>query len=117
MLGNETDDVLRDRHLEVIEQSLVAQDGNTVLQVGELDVGDHSPLKATDESCLESGNLRGWAIAGEDDLATGFVQRVEGVEELFLRGFLSLEEVDVIYQQEVGFPVAAPKLLGSAVLD
>ena len=106
VLGDEADDVLRDRHLEVIELRLVAQDRDPVLEVRQLDVGDHSPLKATDEASLEPGNLRGRPVAGEDDLAACLVERVEGVEELFLRRFLSLEEVHVVDEEEVGLPIA-----------
>ena len=44
---------------------------------------------------------------GDDDLLVGVVERVEGVEELFLGAFLALEELDVVDQQHVDVAVAA----------
>ena len=54
--------------LEMIELRLLAENGDAVLEVGQLDVGDHSPLEAGDEPCFEAGNLRWRPIAGQDDL-------------------------------------------------
>ena len=51
-----------------------------------------------------SSNLRqlfGRTVAGDHDLLHGLVQRVEGVEELFLGAFLLRQELDVVDQQHV----------------
>src|SRR5215211_8195395 len=48
------------------------------------------------------------AVAGEDELAAGVMQRIEGVEELLLGLDLRLEELDVVDQQDVG--AAEPRL-------
>ena len=56
---------------------------------------------------LEGGQLFGWAVGRDDDLLVGVVQRVEGVEELFLDAFLALDELDVIDEQHVDVAVAA----------
>ena len=51
-----------------------------------------------------SSNFRqlfGRAVAGDHDLLHGLVQRVEGVEELFLGAFLLGQELDVVHQQHV----------------
>ena len=84
-----------------------------MLEVRQLDVGDHSPLKATDEARFEARDLRRRPIAREHDLPAAFVQRVEGVEELFLRRFLPLQEVDVVDEEEVGL-AKAPAEIGAS---
>ncbi|MCR6678938.1 hypothetical protein NVV43_25905, partial [Escherichia marmotae] len=50
-----------------------------------------------------------------DDLAAGFVERVEGVEELLLDSLLVLEELDVVDQEQVVGPVALLEALDSLV--
>ena len=40
-------------------------------------------------------------VAGDDDLAAGLGERVEGVEELFLGPLLACDELDVVDQEEV----------------
>ena len=46
-----------------------------------------------------------------------FVERVEGVEELLLHRLLSLEEMHVVDEEEVGFAKAAAEIGGGSVLD
>ena len=117
VLGDEADDFFGDRQLEVVELRLLPEDRDAVLEVGQLDVGDHSPLKAADEAGLEAGDFRRRPIAGEDDLAATLVERVEGVEELLLHRLLPLQEVDVVDEKEVGFAKAAAEIGRRAVLD
>ena len=117
VLGDEANDVLGDRELEVVEVRLLPQDRDAVLEVRQLDVGDHAPLEARDEPCLEAGDLRRRPVAGEDDLAAAFVERVEGVEELLLHRLLALEEVHVVDEEEVGFAEAAAEVGGGSVLN
>ena len=117
ILGDEADDVFGNRELEVIEVRLLAEDGDAVLEVRQLDVGDHAPLEARHEARLETGDLRRRPVAGEDDLSAAFVERVEGVEELLLHRLLAFEEVDVVDEQEVGLAEAAAEVGGGAVLD
>ncbi len=47
----------------------------------------------------------------------GVVEGVEGVEELFLGGFLPGDELDVVHQQQVRHPVFGPEVLGAAGAD
>src|SRR5690349_25137223 len=81
VLGDEPDDVLGDRHLEMIELCFLAENRDAMLEIAELDVGDHPPLETTDESRFEAGDVRWRTIARQDDLSAGLVQRIEGVEE------------------------------------
>ncbi len=57
VLGDEPDDILGNRVLEVIQLRLVLQNRDAVFQVGRLDVGDHTPLEATDETRFQSRDL------------------------------------------------------------
>ena len=117
VLRDELDDLVGDGQLEVVEAGLLLQDGDAVLEVGRIDVRDHAPLEAGDEAGLESGDLLGRPVGGEHDLPAGLVDGVERVEELFLRGLLALEELDVVHQQQVDFAVAAAELAHLAGLD
>ena len=59
------------------------------LQIGRLNVGDQSPLEAAAQPVFDLGQFLGRAIAGNHDLLHRLVQRVEGVEELFLRALFA----------------------------
>src|SRR5438093_13325305 len=76
--------------------------------------------------CGESGPIRSATEAGpprleplrrtigrDDDLLVDLVQRVEGVEELFLRPVLSGKELDVVDEQHVYRAVLVPELAHS----
>ena len=66
-----------------------------------------APLEAVAQPRGEGRELAGDAIGGEDQLAAGLIERVEGVEELLLGVLLALEELDVVDQQHVDVAVAA----------
>ena len=53
-------------------------------EVGRRDVGDEAGLEALAQAVLERGEVARQAVGGQDELAAGLVQRVEGVEELLL---------------------------------
>ena len=93
--------VVGNRDLEVVLLLLLPQDGDPVLEVGLADVGHHAPLEAAHQPGLEAGDLLGRPVGGQDDLLVALVERVEGVEELFLGRFLAFEEVHVVHQEEV----------------
>ncbi len=80
---------------------LLLQNGDLGFEVGRLDVGDQSPLEAAAQPVFEFRQLFGRTVAGDHDLLHGLVQRVEGVEELFLGAFLLGQELDVVHQQHV----------------
>src|SRR4051812_33440579 len=101
----------------MVELRFLAKDRDAMLDVRYVHVGDHAPLKPADQAGLEPGNLRGWAIARDDDLATSLIKRIEGVKELLLHGFLAFQEVNVVDQEKVGLAKAAAEVRGRAVLD
>ena len=89
------------RRVEPLLGGLLAQDRDPGLQLGRLDVGDQAPLEPVAQPVLQGDQLLGRAVAGDDDLLVGVVQRVEGVEELLLRLLLVLQELDVVDEQDV----------------
>ncbi len=117
MLGEESNDLIRDGLLELIYFRFLAEDCDTELQIRKLDVRDHSPLKSRDQSRLNTWDFGRRAIGRHDDLTSVLVQSVEGVEKLFLRGFLSLQEVHVIDQQEITLAETPAKLVGGTSLN
>jgi hypothetical protein len=100
-----------DRRVEVVELRLLAQDGDPVLELREVDVRHHPPLEAAHEPRLEPGDLLRRPVGGEADLPPRLVDGVEGVEELLLRALLPLQELHVVDEQQVGLAVAPPELL------
>ena len=56
-------------------------------------------------------------VRAQDDLLAVLVDRVERVEELFLRPLLVGDELDVVDQEEVDPAVAGPELVDLALLD
>ena len=89
-----------------LELGLLAEDRQSRLQLGRLDVGHESLLEAAPHAVLDA-DLVGWPVGRQDDLPVGLVEVVERVEEL-LEGFLlALEELDVVDQQHVDAAVTA----------
>ena len=103
--GDQLENVVGD--VEPIHLSLLAEDRDAGFQFRWLDVGDQAPLEPGSQPVLERGQLLGRPVRGDDDLLVRVVQRVEGVEELFLDAFFALDELDVVDQQHVDVAVAA----------
>ena len=70
-------------------------------QIGRLNVGDESPFKPAAQPIFQRDQGFRRTIAGHHDLLAVAVQRVEGVEEFFLRRFLAGDELNVVDQQHV----------------
>ena len=62
------------------------------------------------------GDLLRIGVAGDDDLLVRLDQRVEQVEELFLRAALAAEELDVVDQQQIERAVVALEVVEGLVL-
>ena len=117
MAGDETQHVVRNRVLQVIAGGLLLQDGDSMLEVGRADVGNHAPLKATNQTRLKSWNLAGRAVACQHDLPAGFVHGVEGMEELLLGRLLAAQKMDVVDEEKVRLTVASPEVMHRALGD
>ena len=96
---------------------LLAKDGHFGLEIGRLDVGGESPLESRAQPLFERGDLFRRTIGGEDDLLLRLVERVERVEELFLRPLLAGDELDVVEQQRVDGAIAVAERLHLVVAD
>ena len=105
------------RCLKLLLGGLLAEDRDTGLEVGWLNVGRKSPGEPGAHAVFEAGQLLRRDVTGDDDLLVGGVQGVEGVEELFLSLHPALQELDVVDQQDVDVAVAALKSLGFVVAD
>ena len=85
----------------------LAQDGQAGREVGRGDLGDEAGLEALAQAVLERLEVAREAVAREDELAAGLVERVERVEELLLGLDLGGEELDVVDEQDVAAAEAA----------
>ena len=113
VLGQKLDDLLGE--WDVLILRLLAQDGDSGLDVGQLEVRDEAPPEAGLQSLLCVRIFLGRPVARQHDLLPCLIQRVEGVEELFLRALLSREKLNVVDQQHVDVPVALPEVRHSVI--
>ena len=107
LMGDEAEHLFGDE-APVVE--LGVEDGEPRLEVRGLDVSDESPLEPRTQPILERGDLLGGTVGRDHDLLVDLVQRIEGVEELFLRSVLAGEELHVVDQQDVDGAVLVPEL-------
>ena len=73
------------RHLQVMQRGLGLEDGDAGLVCRTVDARHQAAVEAADEAFLEVRDLRRRRVRAEDDLPPALVERVERVEELFLR--------------------------------
>ena len=92
------------------------QDRDAHLELGRLDRDREAPAEARDQAVLHARDFLRIGVAGDDDLLVRFDERVEGVEELFLRAALAAEELDVVDQQQVERMVVALEIVEGLVL-
>jgi hypothetical protein len=102
-VGQELDDLVGDHDGGIVPGGIGEprlQDGAAQVDVGRLDA-DHQPAgQARAHARLEGFELARRHVGGDDHLALGIDQRVEGVAELLLHR-LALEELEVVDQQHV----------------
>ncbi len=96
----------------------LAQNRFARFEVRRLNVGEQDPTRTASAGATRAfESLCGGRSRRNDQLPAGFVQRVEGVEELFLRRFFACEELNVVDQQHVDLAVAVAKLGRAVVLQ
>lgn len=91
----------------------LTENGQSGSEIGCLEGHGESPFEAVTEAVRECRDFRRGAVCGENDLASGVMKSIEGVEELFFGAGLSSNELDVIYEQNVQVAVAAFESVGS----
>src|SRR3982750_4993807 len=105
------DYVVGNCEFEAIELRFLLENGDTMLKIRHADVRYHSPLESANESSFQARNFCRRAIAGQHDLPTCFIEGVKSVEKLFLGGFFSsLQEVNIIDEEQIGLAITAAKL-------
>ena len=92
----------------------LADDRQPRVEVGRLEVDDEARLEPVSQAGVECGHRGRRAIGCDHDLRAGCDQRVEGVKELLCGSRLSLDELDVVEEQQVGAAVTV--LEGSIAL-
>ena len=65
--------------------------------------------EARAQALLEARDVGRARVGGEDDLATGGLEGVEGVEELLLGALLAGDELDVVEEEDVDATEGLPK--------
>ena len=95
----------KERHIggqvHLLAFGFLEQDGDLGFEIGRLNVGDKAPLEARAQTLFDFGELLGRAVGGDYDLLHVLVERVEGVEELFLRALLLRDELNVVDEQHI----------------
>src|ERR1700730_6590027 len=86
---------------EAIVVGLLLKYRDFSLQIWRLNIRDQTPLEPRAQSLFDGVDVFGQAIARNDDLLLLFIERVEGVEELFLGALFTGDELDIIDQQNV----------------
>ncbi len=114
VLGDEEGDFLG--HLGALGPGLVDQDGHAHLELGRLDGDGEAGVEARDEPLVDVREALRVRVRGHHDMALLGQQRLEGVEELFLRAVLVGEELHVIDQQQVERVVVGLELVEGAAL-
>ena len=102
--------------VETGRRRLGEQDRDPHLELGRLERDGEAPAEAGDQPFLHAGDLLRVGVAGDDDLLVRLDQRVEEVEELFLRPVLAAEELDVVDQQQIERAVVALEVVERLVL-
>ena len=112
---DELDDVRGDRHRPLL--GLCPEDRDSRLQVRRGQVGNEAPFEPAAEPLLEGEDGLWRPIRAQHDLLAVLVDRVERMEELFLRPFLVGDELDVVDEEEIDPPIARAELVDLALLD
>ena len=115
VLGDIGDGVVREHQSQL--RGLVARDGHARLEIGRLDIGHQAAFEAGAQAVVQQGHLHRRPVGGDDDLVSGFVDIVEGVEELDLGALLAGDELDIVHQKEIDVAVARAELLRRALLQ
>ena len=103
------------RHVKMLKSGFLSEDRYARFEIGRLDVCDEAPFKARAQTVFERLNLSRMTVARQDDVLVRIVQRVERMEEFFLRMLFLREELDVVDEQDVDVAVFLPEGFGIAV--
>ena len=88
-----------------------------VSKSGGLNVCGEAPLETGEQALFERGDILRRTVGRQDDLALRLVERIEGVEELLLRGLLAGDELNIVDEENVRLAVPLAEFLRRAVAD
>ena len=108
-LCEEIDDRRRDR--DVLRLGLRTEDRDPRLEVRRRDVRDQTPLEPRAQPVFQLRDRFRRPVARENDLLALLVDRVECVEELFLRSLFAGDELDIVDEQDIDASVALAEFL------
>ncbi len=114
-MGDELEDILGDAL--GCQVGVLAENRQPGFDVGWLNIGEESPLEAATQAILERREIARVPVAADHHLLAGFVEIVEGVEELLEDLLLAFEELHVVQQQDVGGPVAGLEFIHALAAD
>ena len=84
---------------------LLAQNSDTSLQLGRLNIGNQTPLKARTHTFGKSSELFWWQIRSNHNLLLVIMQGIESMEELFLRMFFTRQKLDIVNQKHIDIAI------------
>ena len=99
LVGQEFEHLRRDFQRDALGLGL--QDRQPQFVVGRVDVGDQTPAQPRLQPVFQTFEIARRLVGRNHHLVVLVNQRVEGMEELFLAGFLATNEVDVVDHQHV----------------
>ncbi len=89
------------RRADVVLVDALTEDRESRVDVGWRMSATRPAVEALAQAVFERLEVARRAVGGEHQLRPGFVESVEGVEELLLGAGLALEELDVVDEQDV----------------
>ena len=105
------------RHVRGRRRGLGLEDRDAELEGGRVQIGDHSATETGPEPVLEPGKVGGRLVGRDDDLLARIDQRIEGMEELFLRVVLADQELQIVDHQDIDAAQLLLELDGGLVAD
>ena len=84
---------------------LLAQNSDTSLQLGRLNIGNQTPLKARTHTFSKPGELFWRQVGGNHNLLLVIMQGVESMEELFLCMLFTRQKLDIVDQKHIDIAV------------
>ena len=94
VFSEEVQNIIGEIHIQNL--SFALQNGDTELRFGWLDIHDQTAFKSALNALFQVLNVLGRTVRGQYDLFACIVERVERVEELFLRGNFTRNELNVV---------------------
>ena len=109
VIGDVVGDVIADvvSQIQTQRDGLVFENGHTGFIIRRLNISQKTPFKTGFQPILQGQHIAGLPVGGHDDLLMLLVELIEGMEKFLLGAVFSGDELDVVNQEQVCFPVFA----------